>query len=74
MSTVQVRVRLPKEHARQIDEWVTEGKFHNRSDAINAIVTLYNEREKTRKFFAMLEKRNKQSREKPETLVPFDAI
>jgi Arc/MetJ-type ribon-helix-helix transcriptional regulator len=74
MATVQVQVRLPAELASQIDEWVKEGKFISRSDAIKAIVTFYNEREKTRKFFEMLEKRSKQARERPEKLVPLEKI
>ncbi len=74
MATVQVQVRLPQELASQIDEWVREGKFINRSDAIKAIVTFYNEREKTRKFFELLEKRSLQAREKPEKLVPLEKI
>jgi len=74
MATVQVQVRLPVELASQIDEWVKEGKFINRSDAIKAIVTFYNEREKTRKFFELLEKRSREAREKPEKLVPLEKI
>jgi Arc/MetJ-type ribon-helix-helix transcriptional regulator len=74
MTTVQVQVRLPEELARQLDKWVEEGKFVNRSDAIKAIVSLYNERERTRKFYEMLESRSKQAREKPERLVPLDKI
>ncbi len=74
MTSVQVQVRLPKELAEQIDSWVDEGKFLNRSDAIKAIVTFYNEREKTRKFFAMLEKRSREAREKPEKLVPLETL
>jgi len=74
MPTVQVQVRLPKELAQRIDEWVDEGKFLNRSDAIKAIVTFYNEREKTRKFFAMLEKRSREARERPEKLVPLETL
>lgn len=74
MATVQVQVRLPEELARQIDRWVDEGKFLNRSDAIKAIVTFYNEREKTRTFFAMLERRSEDAREKPEKLIPLETI
>ena len=74
MATVQVQVRLPEELARQIDKWVGEGKFVSRSDAVKAIVALYNERENTRKFYEMLEKRRKESREHPERLVPLEKI
>ena len=74
MATVQLQVRLPQELARRIDEWVKEGKFINRSDAIKAIVTFYNEREKTRKFLEMLERRSREARERPEELVPLEKI
>ena len=74
MATVQVQVRLPEELAKQIDKWVGEGKFLSRSDAIKAIVAFYSERENTRKFYAMLEKRRKESREHPERLVPLEKI
>lgn len=70
----KVEVRLPEELARQIDEWVSEGKFLNRSDAVKAIVSFYNEREKTRKFLAMLGKRGREAREKPQKLVLLESI
>ena len=65
---------MPEELARQIDKWVQEGKFVNRSDAIKAIVSFYNEREKTRKFYAMLAGRSKEAREKPGKLVPLEKL
>jgi len=74
MATVQVQVRLPEELAKRIDEWVKEGKFINRSDAVKAIVTFYNEREKTRKFLEMLERRSKEARERSNKLVPLEKI
>jgi Arc/MetJ-type ribon-helix-helix transcriptional regulator len=74
MTTVQVQVRLPVELAKQIDKWVGEGKFVSRSDAIKAIVAFYSERENTRKFYEMLEKRRKESSEHPERLVPLEKI
>ena len=39
-----------------------------------ATVASNNEREKTRKFVEMLEKRSRQAREKPEKLVPLETI
>jgi Arc/MetJ-type ribon-helix-helix transcriptional regulator len=69
-----VQVRLPKELANQIDKWVQEGKFINRSDAIKAIVSFYNERDKTRKFYELLEKRSQEIAENPENLVPLEKI
>jgi Arc/MetJ-type ribon-helix-helix transcriptional regulator len=74
MPTVQVQVRLPEELAKQIDRWVQEGKFINRSDAIKAIVSFYSERDKTRKFYELLERRSKEAREKPEKLIPLEKI
>jgi Arc/MetJ-type ribon-helix-helix transcriptional regulator len=74
MATVQVQVRLPEELARQLDKWVQEGKFVNRSDAIKAIVSLYTEREKTRKFYEMLEFRSEEAKERPERLVELEKI
>jgi len=74
MATVQVQVRLPEELAKQIDKWIQEGKFVNRSDAIKAIVSLYSEREKTREFYAMLERRSREAREKPEKLIPLEKL
>ena len=74
MPTVQVQVRLPVELAKQIDKWIQEGKFINRSDAIKAMVSFYNERDKTRKFYDMIEKRSREAKEKPEKLVPLEKI
>ena len=74
MPTVQVQVRLPEELAKQIDKWIEEGKFINRSDAIKAMVSFYNEREKTQKFYEMLRKRSREARERPQRLVPLEKI
>ncbi len=74
MPTVQVQVRLPEELAKQIDRWIEEGKFVSRSEAVKAIVSFYNEREKTRKFYELLEKRSKEAKEEPESLVPLEKI
>jgi Arc/MetJ-type ribon-helix-helix transcriptional regulator len=74
MATVQVQVRLPEELARQIDKWIQEGKFLNRSDAIKAIVSFYNERDRTRKFYDLLERRRREAKEKPARLIPLEKI
>lgn len=74
MPTVQVQVRLPEELAKQIDRWIEEGKFVSRSEAVKAIVSFYNEREKTRKFYELLERRSKEAKEEPESLVPLEKI
>jgi Arc/MetJ-type ribon-helix-helix transcriptional regulator len=70
----QVQLRLPEKTVEQIDTWVAEGKFKNRSDAIKTIITLYEEREKTRKFYAMLQKRSKEAKEHPERLVRLEDV
>ncbi len=53
-----------------IDGWVAEGRFKSRSDAIRTIIALYEEREKTRRFCEMLNKRREYAREHPEKLFP----
>jgi Arc/MetJ-type ribon-helix-helix transcriptional regulator len=67
----QVRLRLPEKMIVEIDCWVSEGRFKNRSDAIKSIITLYEEREKTREFFELLNKRSEQAKKTPEKLVPL---
>ncbi len=72
MATTQVQVRIPKEMVEEIDRWISEGKFSNRSEAIKTIVALYNERERTRKFYQMLLKRGDEARKNPESLLPLE--
>lgn len=57
----QVQVRLPEKDAENLDEWVKEGRFRSRSDAIKTILELYEEKEKTRKFYKMLRRRSKEA-------------
>ncbi len=68
----QVQLRLPEKTLEQIDQWVAEGKFKSRSDAIRTIISLYEEREKTRCFYEMLQKRSQEAKEHPEELVPLE--
>jgi Arc/MetJ-type ribon-helix-helix transcriptional regulator len=70
----QVQLRLPEKTIEQIDCWVAEGKFKSRSDAIKTIISLYEEREKTREFYQMLLKRSQEAKEHPETLVPLEEV
>ncbi len=70
----QVQLRLPKKTIEEIDKWVAEGRFKNRSDAIKSVITLYQEREKTIAFFNMLLKRSEEARQHPETLVPIEEL
>jgi len=71
---VQVQLRVPDETVKEIDRWVAKGKFKSRSDAIKTIITLYEEREKTRQFYKMLVERSEEAREKPEILVPLEEL
>jgi Arc/MetJ-type ribon-helix-helix transcriptional regulator len=70
----QVQLRLPEKTLQQIDQWVAEGKFKSRSDAIKTIISLYEEREKTRQFYEMLRKESKEAKEHPETLIPLEDL
>jgi Arc/MetJ-type ribon-helix-helix transcriptional regulator len=72
MSMIQVQVRVPKNLVETLDEWIKEGRFKSRSDAIRAVLTQYEEREKTREFYRMLTERSKEAREHPEELVPLE--
>jgi len=70
----QVQLRLPEKMLEEIDRWVAEGRFKSRSDAIKAIISFYEEREKTREFFRMLVKRSEEARKHPEFLVPLEEL
>jgi len=56
----------------EIDQWVKEGRFKSRSDDIKTIISLFEEREKTRDFLAMLKIRSEEAEEHPETLIPLE--
>jgi Arc/MetJ-type ribon-helix-helix transcriptional regulator len=73
MATVQVQVRVPKKVVQEIDRWIAEGRFANRSEAIKTVLTLYEERERTREFYRMLLNRREQAK-KPESLIPLEEI
>lgn len=68
----QVQLRLPQKTIEEIDQWVKEGRFKSRSDAIKTIISLYEERERTREFLAMLKIRSEEAEEHPETLIPLE--
>ena len=74
MTTVQVQVRVPKRVVQEIDSWISEGRFANRSDAIKTVLALYAEMERTRKFYQVLLKRSEQARKKPDSLIPLEEI
>ena len=68
----QVQLRLPQKMIEEIDKWIEEGRFKSRSDAIKTIISLFEEREKTREFLAMLNARSEEAEEHPETLIPLE--
>ena len=70
----QVQIRLPQKTLEEIDKWVAEKGFKSRSDAIRAIISFYEERENTRKFFKLLLKRSEEARKHPELLVPLEEL
>ena len=55
-----------------LDRWIEEGRFKSRSDAIRVILVQYEERERTREFYVMLERRSGEAREHPEELIPLE--
>ncbi len=71
MEQIQVQLRVPEATVAEIDKWVNQGKFSSRSDAIKSIVSLYEEKEKTREFALMLMKRSKEASDNPKTLIPL---
>jgi Arc/MetJ-type ribon-helix-helix transcriptional regulator len=74
MATTPVQVRIPREMLKEIDGWVEEGRFANRSEAVKTIVTLYNERERTRTFYEMLSNRSREAKDHPEDLLPLEEL
>ena len=70
----QVQIRMPEEMVENLDKLIRERKFKSRSDAIKSILFLYEEKEKTKKFYEMLEKRSQEAKEKPEELIPLDEV
>ena len=71
---VQVQVRIPEELLEKIDEWIKEGRYNSRSEAIRYVLMLYEEKEKTREFCRMLVERSREAKEKTEDLIPLDEI
>ena len=68
----QVQVRVPDKLIDSLDEWVEEGRFKSRSDAIRTVLSQYEEKEKTRYFYEMLNKRSKEAKEHPDKLIPLE--
>jgi Arc/MetJ-type ribon-helix-helix transcriptional regulator len=74
MTTTQVQVRIPDELVKELDRWIAEGRFSSRSEAVKTIVTLYEEREKTRRFHNLLQKESEGAKSHPESLVPLKDV
>ena len=70
----QVQLRLSQKTIEELDKWVAEGRFKNRSDAIRSILSYYQEREKTREFYRLINQRRKEAKEHPETLIPLEEL
>lgn len=68
----QVQVRLTKNIIKTLDKWIKEGRFKSRSDAIRIVLSIYEERETTREFYKMLNKRSKEAKEHPDILIPLE--
>ena len=68
----QVQVRLTKNLLEILDEWIEKGRFKSRSDAIRIVLSQYEEREKTREFYKMLNKRSIEAKEHPGDLFPLE--
>lgn len=71
---VQVQLRVPEETVDELDQWVSEGRFKNRSDAIKTILAFYEEREKTREFYKLLLERSNDAKSNPEKLIPLEEL
>ena len=67
-----MQLRLPPKMIEEIDQWVEEGRYKNRSDAIKTILSIHWEREKTREFLSMLNARSEEAKETPEILIPLE--
>lgn len=70
----QVQLRLSRETLEEIDRWISEGRFKSRSDAIRTIISLYEERERTREFYKMLMQHSEDARKRPESLVRLEEL
>jgi len=68
----QVQVKIPENLVKKIDQWISDGRFTSRSEAIRTILTLYEERERIREFYMMLHGRASEAQEHPELLIPLE--
>ncbi len=59
---------------KDLDRWISEGRFSSRSEAVKTIVALYDERERTRKFYQTLVRRSGEAKKNPKSLIPLDEL
>lgn len=69
-----VNIRLPVTELDLIDRLVNEGRFASRSDAIRMMVSFYEERERTREFYLLLEGRSREAKKNPKALIPLEDL
>jgi len=69
-----VQVRMPDKLVKEIDRWITEGRFVSRSEAIKTIIALHQEREHTREFYKMLVNRSREAREESDILLSLEEV
>ncbi len=65
---------MPPKTIEEIDKWIDERRFKSRSDAIRAILNIYQEREKTREFLKLLNNLDREVTEHPERLIPLEEV
>ena len=66
---VQVQLRVPKKMVKEIDSLIKKGHYKGRSDAIRAMISAYQEREKTRAFLSMLNEASKEAEKHPKRMI-----
>lgn len=69
-----VNIRLSPSELERIDQFVEEGRFTSRSDAIRMMVAAYQEREKTKEFYNMLKQRSRDAKANPKRLVSLEDL
>jgi Arc/MetJ-type ribon-helix-helix transcriptional regulator len=69
---IQVELELPEKIVKRIDQWVREGRFKDRGEAIRTIIYLYEENERNREFYEMLIKRSREAKKNPHILIQFE--
>lgn len=74
MATTQVQVRIPEDLVRELDRWISEGRFSSRSEAVKTIISLYEERDRARRFYEMLSRESGEARKHPESLIPLKNV